>query len=425
MGVTSFWRFVIFRLSHLSIRHFSSVLFPDCVQGKRNVKSPMPQSAREREPVFPDQLIRLFRLRPRARSQKKLRQRDLASLIGVETRTLQLWESGESLPGPDNLQRMIHVLLTEHLFLPEEEEQEAQRLWKAVSQVYNERPGTYRLYPPFDEHWFRHLMQDATHVSAAEQKTRQEVRQEQRTGERGENGESGVPLPPTNLRPQPTSFIGRGTDLAEVKHLLMHRQFVTLTGAGGCGKTRLAQRVGEETLNHYPDGVWLVELATVTDAALLSGLIATTLTLQEQPGCTLLETVVAASQNKRMLLILDNCEHLVEACARVVELLRSACPHIAVLITSREALNVAGETVWKVAPLEVPARSSRSVSVTAKQIGQTEAVQLFLARARLLLPHFEVTDQNASVIASICRQLDGIPLALELAVARMNLLSLE
>jgi predicted ATPase len=198
---------------------------------------------------------------------------------------------------------------------------------------------------------------------------------------------------------------------------------VTLTGAGGCGKTRLAQRVGEDMLDQYIDGVWLVELATFTDAALLPGLIATTLALAEQPGHTLLETLVAALQNKRMLLILDNCEHLVEACAYVAEHLHASCPELSLLITSRETLNVAGETVWQVAPLAVPARSVQKV--TAEQIRHTEAVQLFLARASLLLPHFELTDQNAPVIASICQQLDGIPLALELAAARMNLLSLE
>jgi Predicted ATPase len=224
MDVPSFWLFVFFRLPQFGCSSFFVHLISLIgYRGKRSVKSPMPQSASEQEPVAPDQLIRLFRLRPRARGQKKLRQRDLASLIGVETRTLQLWESGKSLPGPDNLQRLIRVLLTEHLFMPEEEEQEARCLWEA----------------------------------------------------------------------------------------------------GGCGKTRLAQRVGEETLDHYADGVWLVELSTLTDPTLLPGLIATTLALQEQPGHTLLETLVAVLQNKHMLLILDNCEHLVEACARVVEQLHA------------------------------------------------------------------------------------------------------
>jgi predicted ATPase/transcriptional regulator with XRE-family HTH domain len=379
----------------------------------------MPHAAREQEPASPDQLLRLFRLRPRVGSKKKLRQIDLAALVGVETRTLQLWESGERLPGPDNLQRLIGVLLAERLLLPGEEEQEARHLWETVAQAYEERPGTYRRYPSFDERWFRRLLQEATHAPVAEDGPHQETH----AGERGEHTGSAYHNTPTNLRPHPTAFIGRGPDLAEIKQLLVHTQFVTLTGAGGCGKTRLAQRVSEDMRDQYVDGVWLVELATLTDAALLPGLIATTLAHQEQPGHPLLETLVAVLQTRRMLLILDNCEHLVEACASVAEHLHAVCPSLALLITSREALNVAGETVWQVAPLTVPARSLQPV--TAAQIRHTEAVQLFLARVRLLLPHFELTDQNALVIASICQQLDGLPLALELAAARMNLLSLE
>ena len=379
----------------------------------------MPHATREWEPASPDQLLRLLRLRPRAGSKKKLRQIDLAALVGVETRTLQLWESGERLPSPDNLQRLIGVLLAEHLLLPGEEEQEARRLWETVAQAYEERPGTYRRYPSFDERWFCHLLQEATHALAAEDGPHQETH----AVKRGERTGSGVPYTPTNLRPHPTAFIGRGPDLAEIKQLLVHTQFVTLTGTGGCGKTRLAQRVGEDMREQYADGVWLVELATLTDAALLPYLIATTLALREQPGQTLLETLVAVLQHRRMLLILDNCEHLVEACAGIAEHLHASCPELSLLITSREALNVVGETVWQVAPLAVPARSLQSV--TAAQIRHTEAVQLFLARARLLLPHVELTDQNAPAIASICQHLDGIPLALELAAARMNLLSPE
>lgn len=375
------------------------------------------RNAREREPISPGQLIRLFRLRPRVGSKKKLRQFDLAALIGVETRTLQFWESGERLPGPDNLQCLIGVLLREHLLLPEEEEQEARRLWETVARAYDERPGTYRLYPPFDERWFHHLLQDAAQRTAANQ-------EKQRKAYTGKPAEPvGPGIPPTNLHVQPTSFIGRSSELAEIKRLLAQTHFVTLTGAGGCGKTRLAQQVGVEVLNHYADGVWLVELATLTDDALLACLIATTLDLHEQPGHPLLETLGMALQHKRLLLILDNCEHLVAACARVIETLRSTCPWLAVLITSREVLNVAGETVWQVAPLAMPARSNQPVS--ARQIESAEAVQFFLARTRLLLPHFELTDENAPVIALICQQLDGIPLALELAAARMNLLSLE
>ncbi|GHO97270.1 hypothetical protein KSF_073180 [Reticulibacter mediterranei] len=379
----------------------------------------MPHAEYEREPASPDQLLRLFRLRPGVGNKKKLRQIDLAALVGVEPRTLQLWESGERLPGPDNLRGLIGVLLAERLLLPGEEEQEARHLWETVAQAYEERPGTYRRYPSFDERWFRRLLREAAHTSGA----KDGLHQETQAGERGEHTSSGVPHPPTNLRPHPTAFIGRDSELAEIKQLLVHTRFVTLTGAGGCGKTRLAQQVGEDMRHQYADGVWLVELATLSDAALLPGLIATTLAQQEQPGHPLLETLVAVLQTRRMLLILDNCEHLVEACASIAEHLHAICPSLALLITSREALNVAGETVWQVAPLTVPIRSLQPV--TAAKIREIEAVQLFLARVRLLLPHFELTDQNALVIASICQQLDGLPLALELAAARMNLLSLE
>lgn len=379
----------------------------------------MPNPPREQEPATPDQLIRMFRLRPRAGTRKKLRQVDLAKLIGIETRTLQLWESGERLPGADNLQRLIQVLLVEHLFLVGEEQSEARFLWETVSQAYDERPGTYRLYPPFDEHWFSRLL----HTLSQETAEGQGMQPDLSTEENSARDQTTKHVAPTNLRAQPTSFIGRREALAEIKSLLTRYQLVTLTGPGGCGKTRLALRIGEDMLESYPQGVWLVELAALTEATLLPSLVATTLAFQEQSGQTLTETLSAALRGQRMLLILDNCEHLVEACATLVEYLHTTCPMLSILVTSREALNVAGESVWQLAPLSVPPLSP--ATLTIEQIRHAESVQLFLERARLFQPQWELTAENAPVIVSICQQLDGLPLALELAAARMNLLSLE
>ncbi len=225
-----------------------------------------------------------------------------------------------------------------------------------------------------------------------------------------------------NLPASLTSFVGRERELVELKRALAMTRLLTLTGAGGCGKTRLALEVARDLVGAYPDGVWLVELASLSDPALAPNAVAQALGVRERPDLPLTAALVDSIGSRRMLLVLDNCEHLIEACARLVDALLRSCEHLRVLATSREALGVAGEVNWLVPSLTVPdaGRLPATQSLT-----QYEAVQLFLERARSRLPTFVLTPENARSVVNICRTLDGIPLAIELATARMTALAVE
>lgn len=224
---------------------------------------------------------------------------------------------------------------------------------------------------------------------------------------------------PNNLPIQLTSFIGREGDLAKVRELLLRASLLTLTGAAGCGKTRMAIQVAADVLDCFVDGVWLVDLAPVANPALVVQSMASTLCLREQPGSTILQTLIAHLQPRRSLLILDNCEHVVEACARLAEELLHACPSLKVLATSREALNVGGEIAWRVPSLSLPEVDR---GFTTDGLAKSEAVRLFIDRAMLSHPNFTLTQDNATPIAQICKRLDGIPLAIELAAARVKMM---
>jgi predicted ATPase/transcriptional regulator with XRE-family HTH domain len=235
----------------------------------------------------------------------------------------------------------------------------------------------------------------------------------------------GRPTPKHNLPLQLTSFVGRERELAEVTRLLGTTRLLTLTGTGGCGKTRLAVEVGATLLDHYPDGVWFVDLAPVADPAFVLQAIASALTISEQPDQPLLATMVQALRNLDVLLILDNCEHLINTCSRLAEGLLRACPRLSVLATSREVLRCAGEVVWHVPSLAVPAPSSLPSEGTSlvAAVSQAEATRLFVTRAAAVRPDFVLVDANARSVAEIAWRLDGIPLALELAAARVSALS--
>ena len=227
---------------------------------------------------------------------------------------------------------------------------------------------------------------------------------------------------PNNLPQQPTSFIGREKQVEEVKALYAGTHLLTLTGAGGSGKTRLSLQVAADLLTGDGDGVWLVELAALTDPALVPQAVAGVLGVKEQAGQPVQNTLVEALKAKRLLLVLDNCEHLVAACASLSADLLRACPGVHILASSREPLNVAGEQVYRVPPLTLP---DPRRAQTAETLSQFEAVRLFIERAQAVQPSFAVTSGNAPAVAQVCFHLDGIPLALELAAARVRSLSVE
>lgn len=227
---------------------------------------------------------------------------------------------------------------------------------------------------------------------------------------------------PTNLPYQTSSFIGREREIAEIKARLQQTRLLTLAATGGVGKTRLALQVAVDLIDRYPDGVWFIELAPLADPALVVRALASVLNIADVPGRTPLETLVDALRTKTLLLILDNCEHLIAECAQVADTLLRRCPHVSLLATSREALAIPGETLYRIPPLSLPAPQTPS---SVEGLSQYEAVRLFIERAVAVLPTFTVTNQNAPAVAQICACLDGIPLAIELAAARMRVMPLE
>jgi predicted ATPase/DNA-binding SARP family transcriptional activator/DNA-binding CsgD family transcriptional regulator len=230
-----------------------------------------------------------------------------------------------------------------------------------------------------------------------------------------------------NLPVPRTTFVGREREIVEVKRMLAMTRLLTLTGAGGSGKTRLALEVARDLIGAYPDGVWLVELAPLTEPELIAQEVAGALGVPERPGQPLVDTLVDALGNKELLLVVDNCEHLVEAAAQLVDALLDSCPRVRVIATSREPLGVEGEVLWQVPPLSVPAKTGgeRDGEYTIEGLMRYEAVRLFVDRARLRLPTFGLTQENAGAVARVCRRLEGIPLAIELATARMGALAVE
>jgi predicted ATPase/DNA-binding SARP family transcriptional activator len=292
----------------------------------------------------------------------------------------------------------------------------------------------------------------------------QQLRAEAR-GKAGDRRQAGTRFAGPRLSPGPVThnlprelsrFIGREQEMAAVKRLLETTALLTLTGSGGCGKTRLALRVAAELVEKYSGGVWLVELAALSDPSLVPQTIATALGVREEPGRPIGETVTDYLRPRQVLLLLDNCEHLLADCAAQAEALLRSCPGVRILATSREGLNISGETTYRLPSLSLPpvvdgrwsgtreaggvdgpARTdvpspgpstppaSRAPDHPPSTLLQSEAAQLFIDRARTAAPLFRLTDANAPAIAQICHRLDGIPLAIELAAARVKALTAE
>lgn len=315
----------------------------------------------EEPPAFSD-LLR------RARLAAGLTQEELADRAGVSGRAISNLERGvNQAPHPDTL-----ALLAEALGLSARE----RRQWQAARQ----RPRPATACPPR------------------------------------------APTPRHNLPLALTSLVGRTWELAEVRRLLATTRLVTRTGSGGVGKTRLALQVAADIADDgeaYPHGVWLVELAPLTDPEQVVPAVATVLGVREQPGQPLHSTVVVALATRQVLVVLDNCAHLLAAVAHLAEAVLRRCPGLRVLATSREALAVTGETTWRVASLALP--GVRPLPPLA-ELAQVAAVRLFAEQAALVQPGFAVTVQAAAAVAELCVRLDGISLALELAAARVRAL---
>ena len=227
---------------------------------------------------------------------------------------------------------------------------------------------------------------------------------------------------PNNL-PQPlTVFVGREREIAAARRLLGTSRMLTLTGAGGIGKTRLSLQVAMEALAAYPDGAWFVELAAITDPTLVDQAVARALGVREEANVALGEAMATHVASRQLLVILDNCEHLVAACATVAGALLRASPGLSILATSREALRIHGEQTYPVPTLSLPLARNTPNAAGALE---SEAVELFVERARQQVPAFKLTDRDAPVVAAICARLDGIPLALELAAARVRAMPLD
>ncbi|MEA2645799.1 MAG: hypothetical protein QOE92_882 [Chloroflexota bacterium] len=239
----------------------------------------------------------------------------------------------------------------------------------------------------------------------------------------------GLEAMPTNLPIQLTSFIGREAELAELRDLMLRARLLTLTGTGGCGKTRLAVELAAELTDHYRDGVWLVDLSTTSDPSMVASVVAETVGVHQRAmagrpagGGDLVEATIDHVGEGRVLVILDNCEHLVAACAELAETLLRRCPALAIMATSRELLAAAGEVTWRVPSLAVP--DPRRLPEMEALAG-FDAVRLLVDRARLHQRGFSLTEQNRAAVAQVCHRVDGIPLALELAAARIKVLPIE
>jgi predicted ATPase len=225
-----------------------------------------------------------------------------------------------------------------------------------------------------------------------------------------------------NVPVQRTRLIGREIDAAAVRQAVLEGEghLVTLTGAGGCGKTSLALHVARGLLDAFRDGVWVVELAPLADASLLDQVIANVLGVRERAGQPLRDALLEFLRTRTLLLLVDNCEHLVDACARCAEALLAVCPELCILATSREPLRITGEVILPVPSLTVPDPEQLP---SPDDLAEVAAVRLFVERAQAARPGFTLTTDNAAAVAEVCTRVEGLPLALELAAARTRAMS--
>ncbi|MGG4147473.1 tetratricopeptide repeat protein [Paenibacillus algorifonticola] len=357
---------------------------------------------------WPHDWIKKIRSRPaRHGLSKRLRQVDLAKRVGVDPRTVQQWENGDRLPSVGSLKRMIQAFWEEGLFLEGAPRQEAEELWFAVKRFSEARSATSREFPDFDVAWFETLLNI-----------------EESAREATSSAPSAL-MAAARLPRLPSLFVGRSQPRADLEKQLNAHPLVSIVGPGGIGKTSLAVQVASTLAEKYPHGILMFEFGDINDSLGLNQLLLSMLGLQNQANRTDLQTVQEALSNQKMLLIFDNCEHVIDASATLVESLLATAPELTILATSREPLNISGEFVYRIPPLSFPADEHMLQEYSEQEIMDFDAVRLFLERARITAPQFQSTLPNLRLVGAICKRLEGIPLAIELAVVRMNMLTLE
>ncbi|HEX2915851.1 MAG TPA: tetratricopeptide repeat protein [Chloroflexia bacterium] len=369
---------------------------------------------------LPNELLVMYRQR------SELTQVQLATLLGLKgERMVQLWEGGYYLPKASRLKKLIEVYLDRGVFVAGQEREEARELWKAVKDLADANSSNFETYPIFDEGWFASLMLTQKKAPANDDKSALSGQEIALAGQKPENDLRVIkePVPVSNNLPAPTNlFVGRSVEIEAIGKLLGERdlRLVTLTGPGGIGKTRLALEVARQLVPSFQDGIWLVELAPHSDPYLIPQLLAKALGLEEEFGYSMAQTVRDYLQSKELLLVLDNCEHLVEECAHLAEEWLRTSSKLRILATSREALELDSECLWQVKPL--PVEPPGEVNSPGSQ-EEAEAVRLFLARAKAIAPTFSPGKEEIVTITRICNLLEGLPLAIELAAARIKILS--
>ncbi len=371
--------------------------------------------------LLPSELVQMYRHRA------GLTQIHFAALAGLNSkRMVQYWETGTSLPKPETLKKLLESLLRKGIFLHGQERDEVVQFWQAVKGAFDSRLETLNPYPVLDERWLEEII-SLKHNSELEPVSNLASHLEIKT--------SIPPLPEAQVQrnverlnnlPSPlTSFVGREREINELKSLLGSTRLLTLTGAGGVGKTRLALTLAGQYQERFNDGVWLVELAALIDPQLLAQVVAQALGLGKE-GSGLVELdLLEYLRSKQLLVVLDNCEHLIEGCAILVAKLLQHCAGLQILATSREGLNIPGEVSYRVPSLALSVEADLDHSYDVQMLLQNEAVHLFVDRATEARPEFRLNVKNAPGIIRICNQLDGIPLAIELAAGRVKVLSVE
>jgi predicted ATPase/Tfp pilus assembly protein PilF/transcriptional regulator with XRE-family HTH domain len=331
--------------------------------------------------LLPNELLQMYR------SRTKLTQADMAGLLGLKSfRMIQYWEGGYSLPKSEKLKRMVEVFIENKVFVADKELEEARQLWNTVKNASDARLDSQTPYPVFDEYWLATLLKNDPKAKTPEP------------------AKPAKPAKtPSKLPTRLTGFVGREREMSIIFNRLTQPQtrLLTLTGAGGTGKTRLSIEIAHKLLPEFEHGCFFVALNNIQDPSLVPSAIAQTLGIHESD--TLLERIKIFLAEREVLLVLDNFEHLMSAAPLVTELLASA-PQLKILVSSREILRLYGENQFEVSPLT-----------------QLEALNLFVQRAQAVKPNFELTEENKATINEICRRLDGLPLAIELAAARIKL----